>query len=190
VEDDAVVVSHFLDLLPEIERELANTRWSVLLLGYMGDQSPARHFPIELISPHVARADHWEFIGSHFVAINGAALDDLIDHFEQRLAPGGHRIGVDGILNEYRKATGQPTLVCVPNLARQSPSPSGINARAGLRTKLLSVDRVQRAVLVIKRALWDAEAMMPSSWAARIWNLRSRLTARARSQYTSESVQG
>lgn len=185
VEDDAVLVSRFVELLPEIQRELEGMEWSILLLGHLGGQSPARHFPIEQISPHIARAEHWEFTGSHFVAINGDKLDELIDHFEQRLEPGGHRISVDGVLNEFRHAGGHPTLICVPNLSRQGPSPSGITARAGLRSNALNLEAVQRVVLVAKRALWDVEAMLPASWSVRLWNLRARLTARARSQYTT-----
>ena len=123
VEDDAVIASRFLELLPEIQRELVGLDWSVLLLGYLGDQSPGRHFPIEQVSTHVARAHHWEFTGSHFVAVNSRYLGALIEHFESRLRPGGHRISVDGILNEFRHSSGHPTLLAVPNLSRQGPSP-------------------------------------------------------------------
>ncbi|MCX6521194.1 MAG: hypothetical protein NTZ21_11065 [Actinobacteria bacterium] len=188
VEDDAVVVSRFLEMLPEIQRELDGVEWSVLLLGYLGDQSPARHFRLEQISPHLARADHWEFTGSHFVAVNGAALDALIDDFERRQLPGGHRISVDGVLNEFRHASGHPTLVCVPNLARQGPSPSGITAQAGPRARLLRHGVVQQVLLTVKRSLWDLAAMLPTSWSVRCWNLRARLTARSRHQYTAEST--
>lgn len=190
VEDDAVVVSRFLELLPEIQRELEGVEWSVLLLGYLGDQSPARHFPLQQITPHLARADHWEFTGSHFVAVNGAAIDALIDDFERRQLPGGHRISVDGVLNEFRKASGHDTLVCVPNLSRQGPSPSGITAQAGLRATLLHYSAVQRVLLTVKRSLWDLEAMLPAAWSVRCWNVRARLTARSRHQYTAETAAG
>ncbi len=190
VEDDAVVVSRFLELLPEIQRELQGVEWSVLLLGYLGDQSPARHFRMEQITPHIARADHWEFTGSHFVAVNGTAIGALIDDFERRQLPGGHRISVDGVLNEFRHASGHDTLVCVPNLSRQGPSPSGITVQAGLRATMLRRGGVQRVLLTVKRALWDVEAMLPASWSVRCWNLRARLTARSRHQYTAETPAG
>ena len=185
VEDDAVIASRFLELLPEIQRELRDVEWSVLLLGYLGDQSPARHFPIAQLSPHLARAEHWEFTGSHFVAVNGSSLNELIEHFEDRLRPGGHRIGVDGVLNEFRQMSGRPTLVTVPNLSRQGPSPSGITAAEGLRTKLLHFDKVRRLVQGAKRAKWDLEAMVPARLSVKMWNLRARLTARSRQQYLS-----
>jgi glycosyl transferase family 25 len=188
VEDDAVVVSRFLEMLPEIQRELDSIEWSVLLLGYLGDQSPARHFRLEQISPHLARADHWEFTGSHFIAVNGAAFDALIDDFARRQLPGGHRISVDGVFNEFRHASGHPTLVCVPNLSRQGPSPSGISAQAGLRARLLRHGVVQRLLLTFKRSLWDLEAMLPASWSVRCWNARARLTARSRHPNTTETT--
>jgi hypothetical protein len=189
VEDDAVVVSRFLEMLPEIQRELDSIEWSVLLLGYLGDQSPAHHFRLEQISPHLARADHWEFTGSHFIAVNGAAFDALIDDFARRQLPGGHRISVDGVFNEFRHASGHPTLVCVPNLSRQGPSPSGIAAQAGLRSSLLRRPSVQQVLLRLKRSAWDLQAMLPARWSVWAWNGRARVTARSRSRYaTSDGV--
>lgn len=183
VEDDAVIASRFLELLPEIQRELVGLDWSVLLLGYLGDQSPGRHFPIEQVSTHVARAHHWEFTGSHFVAVNSRYLGALIEHFESRLRPGGHRISVDGILNEFRHSSGHPTLLAVPNLSRQGPSPSGITTGTGVRTTLLHNDVVRRSFQIVKRALWDVEAMLPPACSFMAWNLRARLTARKRATY-------
>jgi glycosyl transferase family 25 len=183
VEDDVVVASRFLELLPEIQRELDGRSWSILLLGYLGDQSPARHIPLEPVTAHLARARHWELTGSHFVAINGAVLDELIADFERRLLPGGHRISVDGVYNEFRHHRGDDTLVCVPNLAHQAPSPSGTATHVGLRAGVLRVPAVQRTMLAAKRAVWDAEAMLPSSVSLRAWNLRARLTASKAAQY-------
>lgn len=189
VEDDVVVASRFLELLPEIQQELEGRAWSILLLGYLGDQSPARHFPLEPLGPHLARARHWELTGSHFVAINGAVLDDLIADFEQRLLPGGHRISVDGVYNEFRRDHGHETLVCVPNLARQAPSPSGTSTQIGLRSRLLRVPAIQRTMLAVKRTLWDVQAMFPSSVTVRSWNLRARLTASQAGQYLDPAIQ-
>lgn len=188
VEDDVVVASRFLELLPEIQRELEGRSWSVLLLGYLGDQSPARHFPLEPVGTYVARAQHWEFTGSHFLAVNGEVLDELIESFDRRLEPGGHRIAVDGAYNEFRESRGDATYVCVPNLGRQAPSPSGIASSTGIRTKLLSVPVVQRALLGIKRAWWDLQAMLPMEANLRAWNLRARLTASHRAQYVDEAT--
>jgi hypothetical protein len=169
VEDDVVIASRFLELLPELQRELADQTWSIVLLGYLGEQSPARHFPLEPVSAHLARAQHWEFTGSHFV--------------EQRLRPGGHRISVDGVYNEFRLARGHDTLVCVPNLARQAPSPSGTATSAGLRARALALPALRRGLLSCKRAAWDVAAMLPPSVSLRAWNLRAELTAAQRARY-------
>jgi hypothetical protein len=185
VEDDAVVVSRFLELLPAIQRELQDLDWSVLMLGYLGHQSPARHFSIRQISSHIARAEHWELQGSHFVAVNARFYDALIIDFERRLEVGGHRIGVDGVLNEFRHAMGHDTLVCVPNLSRQGPSPSGIAAQAGLRSRLLRRPSVQQMLLGLKRSAWDLQAMLPVRWSVWAWNGRARVTARSRSRYAT-----
>lgn len=187
-EDDVVVASRFLELLPEIQRELDGRPWSILLLGYLGDQSPARHFPLEPTGRHIARAQHWEFIGSHFLAVNGDVLDDVIEDFERRLLPGGHRIAVDGAYNEFREARGDETYVCVPNLGHQAPSPSSIASSIGIRARLLAVPVVQRTLLGVKRAWWDLQAMLPMGANLRLWNLRAHLTASHRAQYVHETT--
>lgn len=183
VEDDAVIVHRFPDLLEQVQRELADHEWSVLLLGYLPLESPSKVFPLELITPHVARSRHWEFVGSHFYAVHRSALDALIADFERRLEPGGHRIGVDGILNEFRFLTASDTLVCVPNLSRQGPSPSGITVDSGVRTRLLHHAGVRRAVLAVKTVRWNAAARVPARpWVA-VWNLRARLLAGRRAEH-------
>lgn len=184
-EDDVVVAGRFLELLPEIQRELADRSWTILLLGYLSTGSPARHFPLEFVSEHLARAEHWEFTGSHFLAVNGEALDDVIASFEARLEPGGHRIAVDGAYNEFRKIHGHETLVCVPNLGHQAPSPSGIANSAGIRQRLLKVPTIQRPVLAIKRAWWNVQASLPAQVSLTAWNLRARLTAAQRAQHAN-----
>jgi glycosyl transferase, family 25 len=187
VEDDAVVASAFTELVPHLEQELAGIEWSTVLLGYLGDQSPARHFRLRRITQHVARAEHWEFLGSHFTAVNRSALDPLIADFERRLEPGGRRISVDGVLNEFRHTSGADTLVCVPNLARQGPSPSGITVRDDLSTRLMRRSALQQTATTLKRRWWDLETAVPPSWNVAVWNLRARLTARSRQQYLDDS---
>lgn len=183
VEDDAVIVRRFPDLLEQVQRELADRSWSVLLLGYLPRESPSKVFPIEPISPHVGRSRHWEFIGSHFYAVHRDALDALIADFERRLEPGGHRIGVDGILNEFRFLTAADTLVCVPNLSRQGPSPSGITEHSGVRTRLLQRAVVRRVLLTAKSARWNAEALVPTrAWRA-AWNLRAAVRSGRRAEH-------
>jgi glycosyl transferase, family 25 len=189
VEDDAVIVHRFPELLEQVQRELIDHDWSVLLLGYLPLESPSKVFSLELLTPHVARSRHWEFVGSHLYAVHRDALDALITDFERRLEPGGHRIGVDGILNEFRFLTATDTLVCVPNLSRQGPSPSGITEGTGLRTRLLHHAGVRGLVLAAKSVRWNAAAHVPARAWVPIWNLRARVLAGRRAEH-AERIPG
>jgi glycosyl transferase, family 25 len=173
VEDDAVVVRRVERILERVLDELAGTDWSILLAGYEGAQSPISWSTIRLITPHVAVATGWEVIGTHFIAVRGTALDHVIDYFEQRLRPEGQRISVDGIFNEFRRDHGSDTLLCVPNLARQGPSPSGITVSGTLRSRLLSAGVIRVPVLRAKRLIWDIAAYLPPRVVVAAWNLRA-----------------
>jgi GR25 family glycosyltransferase involved in LPS biosynthesis len=181
VEDDAVFVRDIGTIMERLVRELAGRPWSVLLLGYEGAQSPISESPLRLVTPHVAAADGWEVIGTHFIAVHGDTLDDVIGYFEQRQLPGGHRISVDGIFNEFRRDRGHDTLVCIPNLARQGPSPSGITASNGIRSRLLASAAIRIPVLWAKRLKWNAVARVPPRLHCAAWNIRAG-TVRLRSE--------
>lgn len=179
VEDDSVIVRRLPRLLPIIASELATLDWAVCYLGYLGSQSPCSRERVRMVTPHIAMASGWEVHGSHFVAIRRDALRDLIANFEERLQPSGHRIGSDGVLNEFRRDLHLPTLLAMPNLARQGPSPSGISEKPGIRTTLLRKARIRGTVESVKRLAWDAEAFAPPAAVTWAWNVRSRLRGRA-----------
>lgn len=178
VEDDAVVVRSFRRRLDQLISELAELDWSMLYLGYLADSSPIGSEPLHLLSDHIAQAEGWEVTGGHFVAIRREALDSVIADFERRLLPGGHRISPDGVLNEWRRDEGLPTLVALPNLARQGPSPSGITERPGLRSRLLERPTVSAVAWVAKRQLWELSSSVPPRLWERLWNVRSRTAGR------------
>jgi GR25 family glycosyltransferase involved in LPS biosynthesis len=173
-EDDVVISSRFIDLSRVIDEELSGLSWSMLYLGYLPEQSPARGESMQLITRHVGRCTGWEVRGSHFYAVSADALDGLIEDFEQRLRPGGHRIPADGVLNEYRRDNGIDTLVCVPNLARQAPSPSGITVGDDLRSRvknhILSRQRSQQMVERTKRLMLNVSSTVPTAVHVRRWN--------------------
>jgi glycosyl transferase, family 25 len=175
VEDDAVVTRRIGRLLPAIDEELAEHDWTMVYLGYLGSQSPVSHEPLRRISPHIAAAENWEVHGAHFLAFKGTVLDVVIKNLEERLLPGGHRIPVDGAFNEFRRDEGEETLVCVPNLARQGPSPSGITETGGIKQRLLEAAVVRRAMFGLKRSWWDAVTFAPSPLTYALWNSRAKL---------------
>jgi GR25 family glycosyltransferase involved in LPS biosynthesis len=189
VEDDAVFIRGVGGLLEQLVRELAGRHWSVLLLGYEGAKSPISESPLQLVTPHVAAAAGWEVIGTHFIAVRGDALDDVIGYLERRQLPGGHRIPVDGMFNEFRRDRGHDTLVCIPNLARQGPSPSGITASTGIRSRLLGSAAIRVPVLWAKRLKWNVVAHVPPRLHCAAWNLRAA-TARVRSEGPSATNSG
>ena len=174
-EDDVVVSSRFPNRIAAIADELGDLEWSMIYLGYLSE-SPARRESIELIRPGIGRLAGWEILGAHFYAVHAGALEPLIDNFRQRLEPGGHRIPADGVLNEFRRDNALDTLVCVPNLAHQAPSPSGIMVHdRGLRSTMLERPSMQQLVEGIKRTGWNCMALLPPALHARAWNVRQRL---------------
>jgi glycosyl transferase, family 25 len=175
VEDDAVVTRRIRSLLPAIEDELSDQDWTMVYLGYLGSQSPVSHRPLRPISPHIAAAEGWEVHGAHLLAFKGSALDIVIKNLEERLLPGGHRIPVDGAFNEFRRDMGEETLLCMPNLARQGPSPSGITETGGVKQRLLEAAVVRRVMFGLKRSWWDAVTFTPSPLTYALWNSRAKL---------------
>lgn len=173
-EDDIVIVRRLGSLLRTIDEELEGLEWSVLYLGYLTDWSPVYRQPVVPVTPHIVRSEGWEVTGSHFVAINGASLDAVIANFEERLLPGGHRIGVDAVLNEFRRDAPADTLLCVPNLGFQGPSPSGITDSSGIRTRLLHRPRIRHAVEIVKRVGWNVQSFVPVNLTIKRWNRRAR----------------
>jgi hypothetical protein len=174
VEDDAVVVRRFGRLVAPIADELSGLDWAICHLGYLRNQSPCLGDRLELVTPHLGQSKGWEVAGAHFVAVNGDRIDEVIADFEARLEPGGHRIGADGVYNEFTRNQGLSPLLSLPNLARQAPSPSGIAGVRQLRTRLLYVAPVRTVAEAVKRAAWDLQSWTPPTLEVRWWNLRAR----------------
>jgi GR25 family glycosyltransferase involved in LPS biosynthesis len=153
-EDDVVLTRLTHRHLPAVVRQLAQVDWSMLYLGYLRE-SPATGDGLDVLTDNVARLRGWEVRGTHLYAVHASALDALIDDFESRLSPGGHRISADGVLNEFRRDNSLDTLVCVPNLAHQAPSPSGISVASTrvhrAKAAVLGHGGVQRLFESVKR---------------------------------------
>lgn len=175
-EDDVVVATAFARHMPQVVLQLERRLWSMAYLGYLRASSPARHTGLELVTRNLGRLEGWEIAGSHLYAVHARAFDSLIDDFQARLEPGGHRIAADGVLNEYRRDGGLETLVCLPNLGYQAPSPSGITSASGvahrIRTSILRQQMAQRWVESAKRLGWDLWSSLPVQMHARAWNAR------------------
>lgn len=172
VEDDAVILRSFRHRMPALVAQLATLDWTMLYLGFL-NSSPIRRRPLRRVTENVAHAAGWEVTGCHFIAIPRHELDPVIASFEARLEPGGRKIPADGAYNEYRRDNDHETFVCLPNLARQGPSPSGITRRTGRASRLLEHSWVGSLVWPVKRSAWDLAARVPArSWERR-WNWRT-----------------
>lgn len=173
VEDDLVAVRGFRDRLILVADDLEGIDWPMVYLGYLGGQSPVSRDSIVRIAPHVAETRGWEVQGTHLVAIARRSLEAVIEDFEGRLAPGGHRIPSDGVLNEFRRDRGRSALLALPNLGRQGPSPSGITPMLGLRQRLIARPGINGVAWTTKRCWWNLLAAVPPSLLVIGWNLRA-----------------
>lgn len=181
-EDDVVITSAFERHVLSIAAQLEGRSWAMAYLGYLRSASPARRQALKLISANLGRLSGWEVRGSHLYAVHASALDALVADLRARLEPGGHRISSDGVLNEFRRDNRLETIVCVPNLAHQAPSPSGITAASGMvqavKDRILA-SRVQPVVELTKRIVWDISSSTPAAVHALLWNGRARLPGSA-----------
>ena len=172
-EDDVMVMSAFDRVAPAIDGWLRDRDWLMLYLGYLEDQSPLWTQPVEQVGDHVVASLGWEVQGSHFYAVHHTALDALIADFEARLEPGGHKISSDGVLNEFQRDQGSRPLLCLPNLAHQAPSVSGIAEGSSLRNRVLAVPAAAKAIGIAKRLQRERRGRQPVPEAARAWNERA-----------------
>ena len=169
VEDDILVARSFRRALPPMVRQLDSLDWTMLYMGFL-NSSPMRRKPLQRVTENIARCTGWEVTGCHFIAVPRTSLDSVIANFEARLEPGGHRIPADGVYNEYRRDNGFDTFICLPNFARQGPSPSGITERPGLKSSLLEHSWIRSLAWPLKRSIWDVLALVPPSRWERRWN--------------------
>jgi glycosyl transferase, family 25 len=173
VEDDVWFVSGFVRKLETIARELDDQDWSMVYPGYLKASDTIFDATIELTTEHVARAAGWEVRGSHCIAFSRHAIPAVLSNMDARLVPGGHRIPIDGVYNEYRRDAGEHTLICIPNLAHQAPSNSGITRGTSRRAWLLESAAVRRALEIVKGLVWNGAAMVPPRVVERAWNRRA-----------------
>ncbi len=191
VEDDVVAVRRFPERLNVLVDELVDVDWGMIYLGYLGGQSPVAHDTVFRVAPHIAETRGWEIQGTHLVAVSARWFDAIIEDFERRLEPGGHRIPPDGVLNEFRRDHGRSALLALPNLGRQGPSPSSITPKVGVRQRLLRRPAVGAIAWWAKRWWWDLQAVAPPSWWVRAWNVRAfRYRSSRPSRLTSEIAAG
>ena len=178
-EDDVMVMSAFDRSAVAIDRWLGERDWSVLYLGYLEDQSPAWHEPVRSVGPYVVESSGWHIQGCHFYAVNHTALDALIANFEERLAPGGHRISPDGVVSEFHRDGGIRPLMCVPNLAHQAPRVSSKSPTDTLKGRILDVPAGAALVEQVKRAQRERRSRRPMSAVVSEWNRRAADRTRA-----------
>jgi GR25 family glycosyltransferase involved in LPS biosynthesis len=171
-EDDVVVSRAFWRSVGSLASWLDEREWTLLHLGYLEHQSPARFDRVTSVDGPVAVGDGWELQGSHFYAVSAAGLDALIEDFERRLLPGGHRIAPDGVLNEFRRDHGLPMWLTLPNLAAQAPFVSGISPNGGRKEAILGKAPVARVLGMQRRLAQALATTIPSSIAVRRWNRR------------------
>jgi GR25 family glycosyltransferase involved in LPS biosynthesis len=176
VEDDAVIASKAARIISAIDVEQRDIDWKVMHLGYLST-SPCYVDGVERISNHLAYSRGWEVTGAHFYAVRASAIDDVIANFEARLAPEGHRIACDGILNEFLRDNDSRVVLAVPRLAQQGPSPSGLDFRPGLRTNILRFAPTRQLVELAKRRLWNVDVALGPTMSIRRWDRRARRAA-------------
>jgi len=168
-EDDVLITRRIGPLLRVIERELRELDWEFVYLGHL-PESPARGQGMARVSEHIVRSNGWEILGAHLVAINASALPTVVRDFERRFEPGGWRIDTDGIYNEIRRDHGLATFFCVPNLAIQGSSPSGITESSSLRSRLLRRHRVRAVREALKRSMFEVQVAIPTALTFRRWS--------------------
>jgi glycosyl transferase, family 25 len=128
-EDDLDFTPDALSRLPDLIAHLTTTDWSIFYGGY-GETPPGK-----AIAPGLVQPDPGQGVScSHFYAIRGTAIPDLMHYLEAMLArppgdPDGGPMHYDGALGWFRNAHPQHlTLAAVPPLGVQRPSRTDIHA--------------------------------------------------------------
>lgn len=127
-EDDLDFTDQALARLPGITAALESSDWSMVYGGY-GDAVTGPE-----VAPGLVRVDPDSGVScTHFYAIRGQAIADLVGYLEQMLArdpghPNGGPMHYDGALCWFRKAHPQHvTLAAVPPIGVQRPSRTDIH---------------------------------------------------------------
>lgn len=128
-EDDLDFTPDMLSRLPALTAELDRQPWDLFYGGY--EALPAGR----IVAPDLVRADPAQGIGcTHFYAIRGAAIADLVRYLDAILTrppgdPAGGPMHVDGAISRFR--ADHPdyiTLVASPPIGVQRPSRTDIHA--------------------------------------------------------------
>lgn len=127
-EDDLDFTAHTPARLPGITAALERTDWSMFYGGY-GDEVSGQK-----VAPGLVRVDPDSGVScTHFYAVRGPAIADLVRYLEQMLArdpghPDGGPMHYDGALCWFRKAHPQHvTLAALPPIGVQRPSRTDVH---------------------------------------------------------------
>jgi glycosyl transferase, family 25 len=149
LEDDAEFVCDFLARTSSVLSELAQRRWGIVQLGYMGGPATSPEEPPRLVEFSE------EVGGTHCYGVSDWALPHLIAHFElqHRGVPGDDLRGpmpTDGTINVFRWLHPDvPRFLVVPGQVGQRSSASDVTPRwfdrAPLLRPLVTIARAVRA---------------------------------------------
>lgn len=125
MEDDLSFLNLLVEEQDTVTNELQRLNWDLAYLGHCINLDSNRKITFLEYSEDIVQ--------SHFIAINGRIIDQLIDFFEELLKrPGGHPEGgpmhVDGAYSTFRKQNPSViTLIANPSLGFQRSSPSNVS---------------------------------------------------------------
>lgn len=129
MEDDLEFRADFPEYEEAILEELTQQNWDIVHFGYITDKVPAK------VEPPILHAFSGEIIGAQFYAVNGQALDEVINFFEVLLErPKGHPEGgpmsPDGVFNVFKwQHPHRDRLLAEPSFGGQRSSKSDISPK-------------------------------------------------------------
>lgn len=125
MEDDLSFRNLLIEHQEEVTRELNQLNWDFAYLGHYLDVAPQEKIIFQEYSEEIQM--------SHFIAINGRIIPQLVDFLEELLKrPAGHPDGgpmhVDGAYSTFRAQNPSViTLIANPSLGFQRSSPSNVS---------------------------------------------------------------
>lgn len=125
MEDDLSFRNLLVEHQDAVTKELHRLSWDFAYLGHSLNLEPKGEIIFQECSDEIRQ--------SHFLAINGKIIEQLVDFLEELLKrPGGHPEGgpmhVDGAYSTFRKQNPSViTLIANPSLGFQRSSPSNVS---------------------------------------------------------------
>lgn len=125
MEDDLSFRNLLIEHQDTVTKKLHRLSWDFIYLGHSLNLDPNREIIFQEYSEEIRQ--------SHFLAINGKIIAQLVDFLEELLKrPGGHPEGgpmhVDGAYSTFRKQNPSViTLIANPSLGFQRASPSNVS---------------------------------------------------------------